>query len=330
MKEHYLRFEREFLSPYAQKSYESKGRLKTMPECPMRTEFQRDRDRILHSKAFRRLKHKTQVFLSPSSDHFRTRLTHTLEVTQIARTISRCLSLNEDLTEAIALGHDLGHTPFGHTGERVLNEITGKFRHNLQSLRVVELLEDDGNGLNLTCEVRDGIKNHSGEMQPFTLEGQVVRISDRIAYLNHDVDDTISAGIIKESDIPHEIEEVLGRGKGVKINTIVNDIIKNSLGKNEIKMSQTCIEAMNQLRVFMFERVYMSSSAKKEEEKAQRLIETLFDFYEHNELEVPSVYKKNSNDPNVYITDYIAQMSDNYAVKMFEKYFIPQNWDQGN
>lgn len=330
MKEKYLDFEKNFLSPYAQRSYETKGRVIKVAECPMRTEFQRDRDRIIHSKAFRRLKHKTQVFVSPSSDHFRTRLTHTLEVTQIARTISRCLCLNEDLTEAIALGHDLGHTPFGHTGERVLNDITGHFRHNEQSLRVVELLEDDGKGLNLTWEVRDGILNHSGPNQPSTLEGAVVRISDRIAYLNHDVDDAITAGIIKESDISQEIEEVLGKGKGVKINTIVNDIIQNSIGKDEIIMSETCHEAMQNLRAFMFDRVYGATSAKIEETKARRLLETLFSFYEKNDLEVPSVYKKNSNDPKRYITDYIAQMSDNYAVKMFEKYFMPQNWNQGN
>ncbi|HHX49152.1 MAG TPA: deoxyguanosinetriphosphate triphosphohydrolase [Clostridiales bacterium] len=329
MKQKYLEYEKTFLSPYAQKSYESKGRLIKIAECPMRTEFQRDRDRIIHSKAFRRLKHKTQVFISPSSDHFRTRLTHTLEVTQIARTISRCLSLNEDLTEAIALGHDLGHTPFGHIGERVLDDITKHFRHNEQSLRVVELLEDDGRGLNLTWEVRDGIARHSGPELPRTLEGMVVRISDRIAYLNHDVDDAIAAGLIKESDISQDIEEVLGKGKGVKINTIVKDIIKNSLGKNEIIMSEVCSEAMQKLRMFMFDRVYGAQSAKIEEQRAERLIRSLFNFYKENDLEVPSVYKKNSNDPQIYITDYIAQMSDNYAIRMFEKYFIPQKWDQG-
>lgn len=326
MKEKYLKFEEEFLSPYAQKSINTKGRKIKIEECPMRTEYQRDRDRIIHSKAFRRLKHKTQVFISPSSDHFRTRLTHTLEVTQIARTISRCLSLNEDLTEAIALGHDLGHTPFGHSGERTLREIAGDFRHNEQSLRVVDLLEDEGKGLNLTEEVRDGILNHSSSGKPSTLEGVVVQISDRIAYLNHDIDDTIAAGFLKEDDIPKDIEEVLGRGKGVKINTIVYDIIRNSQGKNSINMSPEVDSAMKALRSFMFERVYSSEQAKREEKKAAQVIKSLFEYYRQHDMEVPVIYKKHSNDSDRYITDYIAMMTDNYATKMFERLFVPQNW----
>ena len=242
-----------YLSGYAAKSIDTKGRLRQEKECPLRTEFQRDRDKILHSKAFRRLKHKTQVFLSPVGDHYRTRLTHTLEVSQIARTIARALRLNEDLTEAIALGHDLGHTPFGHTGERVLNDIMPNgFKHNEQSIRVVTVIED----LNLTQETLNGIENHTGAITPFTLEGQIVKISDRIAYINHDIDDAIRAGIIKEEDLPQESREYLGKTKSERISTIVVDIIENSLNKPEISISEECKKHMDIMRSWLFENVY--------------------------------------------------------------------------
>lgn len=327
MKEDTLRFEREFLSPYATKSEDTRGRETPIKPCPLRTEFQRDRDRILHCKAFRRLKHKTQVFLAPTGDHYRTRLTHTLEVTQIARTIARALRLNEDLTEAIALGHDLGHTPFGHAGERVLRAKTSHFEHNEQSLRVVDFLEQDGNGLNLTFEVRDGILNHRGDGNPATLEGKVVCFADRIAYLNHDVDDAIRAGIFDENDIPEDIERVLGRGIGVKIDVFVNDIVKNSYGKPYVMQSEECATAMNKLREFMFEKVYLTDRARAEEVKADRMLTLLFDYYMEHPEEVPDSYKVNTDNPKIFITDYIAGMSDNYAVKMFEKHFIPANWE---
>ncbi|HOB64607.1 MAG TPA: deoxyguanosinetriphosphate triphosphohydrolase, partial [Clostridia bacterium] len=280
MKEDYLRFEDEFLSPYAARSQNTRGRQKYIEPCPLRTEYQRDRDRIIHSKAFRRLKHKTQVFLTPGGDHYRTRLTHTLEVTQIARTISRALRLNEDLTEAIALGHDLGHTPFGHAGERVLDKMTGHFTHNEQSLRVVDVLEEDGRGLNLTFEVRDGIINHKWDGNPATLEGKVVSYADRIAYLNHDIDDAIRAGILKEDDIPKEINALLGVKKGQRINAFVVDLVESSYGKPEIIQSPRFGRAMADLREFMFEKVYVKSAAKTEETRAALMLELLYRFYE--------------------------------------------------
>ena len=246
-----LEFEEKFLSPYAMKSKDSKGREIEIPDDPLRTCFQRDRDRIIHSKAFRRLKHKTQVFLSPSNDHYRTRLTHTLEVTQIARTISRALRLNEDLTEAIGLGHDLGHTPFGHSGERVLNSLTGHFKHNEQSVRVVEILENDGQGLNLTYEVRDGILHHTSKGTPCTLEGKVVSYADRIAYINHDIDDAILAGVLKEEDLPDDCVEFLGKTKGDRINTMVLDVVRNSYDKDHVSMSKDGEYYMAKLRDFM-------------------------------------------------------------------------------
>lgn len=327
MKEDYLKFEREFLAPYAAKSEESKGRQKEIEPCPMRTEFQRDRDRILHSKAFRRLKHKTQVFLSPGGDHYRTRLTHTLEVTQIARTVSRALLLNEDLTEAIALGHDLGHTPFGHAGERILDKKTGHFQHNEQSLRVVELLENDGEGLNLTFEVRDGILHHKSDGTPSTLEGEVVSLADRIAYLNHDIDDAVRAGLLKESDIPNDILSLLGSGKGKMINSLVKDIIAVSYGKPIVAQSGPYKKAMNGLRDFMFEKIYMNPAAKSEEIKADRLISLLYDYFTGHPEEVPAVYRKNTTDKTVFITDYIAGMSDRFAVRLFSEIFIPKGWE---
>ncbi|MDD3947222.1 MAG: deoxyguanosinetriphosphate triphosphohydrolase [Clostridia bacterium] len=327
MKEDYLRFEEEYLSPYAMRSAETKGRLKTIEPCPLRTEYQRDRDRIIHCKSFRRLKHKTQVFLSPGGDHYRTRLTHTLEVTQIARTISRALRLNEDLTEAIALGHDLGHTPFGHAGERVLNKMTGHFLHNEQSLRVVDVLEDGGKGLNLTYEVRDGILNHKSDGKPATLEGKVVSYADRIAYLNHDIDDAMRAGILYEDDIPKEINALLGVKKGQKINSFVLDIVEASVGMPFIAQSPRFAKAMADLREFMFEKVYIKSAAKLEEARATQMLELLYKHYEQNPSLVPESYMRNTKDAKIFITDYIAGMTDNYALKMFREHFVPKAWE---
>src|SRR6056297_2297364 len=257
--------EKEILSKNAVCAADSKGRRIEEKSCDIRTDFQRDRDRIIHSKAFRRLKHKTQVFLAPEGDHYRTRLTHTLEVSQISRTIARALKLNEDLTEAISLGHDLGHTPFGHNGEKTLKDITSfGFEHNIQSLRVVDLLEKhkERQGLNLTFEVRDGILNHRGAGIPITLEGRIVKVADRIAYLNHDIDDAVRAGVIKNDDIPKEVIEILGKTHGERINNMVLDMIEKSLGKEYITMSPNAKNAMDNLRSFMFERIYLNAEAK--------------------------------------------------------------------
>ena len=267
------------MSPLAAKSSRSKGRVRPSEPCEIRTEFQRDRDKILHCKSFRRLKHKTQVFISPEGDHYRTRLTHTLEVAQIARTIARALRLNEDLTEAISLGHDLGHTPFGHTGERLLDRVLSRgFRHNVHSLRVVEVLEG-GSGLNLTWEVRDGILNHTKSGKPATLEGQILSISDRIAYINHDIDDAIRAKIISNHDLPRNCTEILGNSHTERIDTMVKDVIYNSQGKDRISMSPSVGQATERLRDFMFERVYIDSFAKTEEEKAMNVLEQLFNYF---------------------------------------------------
>ena len=284
--------EYEILSPFAAKAAETRGRSVLEEKCTVRTDFQRDRDRIVHSKSLRRLMHKTQVFLAPEGDHFRTRLTHTLEVSQIARTIARALGLNEDLTEAIALGHDLGHTPFGHNGESFLNEKhPGGFQHNVQSLRVVDVLESHGGkrGMNLTYEVRDGIVNHTGAGVPVTLEGQVVKISDRIAYINHDIDDAMRGGIIEDADLPKDCIEVLGINHRARINTLVNDLILNSDGKDRIIMSEHCQFHMDKLRSFMFQNVYHSKIVKKDEEldKIRNMIFSLYDYYEENENELP-------------------------------------------
>lgn len=300
--------EYEILSPYATKAAETKGRVYPEKKCDIRTEFQRDRDRIIHSKAFRRLMHKTQVFLAPEGDHYRTRLTHTIEVSQIARTICRGIGLNEDLAEAIAMGHDLGHTPFGHIGEKALNDIhEGGFRHNIQSLRVVDVLEGDPKkgGINLTAEVRDGILNHTGSTVPFTLEGQVVKISDRIAYINHDIDDAIRSGIIKQEELPKDCTKHLGKDHRTRINTMVSDMIKSSYNKEIISMSRDVLKYMNELRDFMFVSVYLNSSVKKNEnnEEVELIIKTL---YEH--------YGKNEN-----AKDMIAGMTDRYAIKTYEK-----------
>lgn len=272
--------EKELLSPYASFSADSKGRLKEEEQCDIRPVFQRDRDRILHCKAFRRLKDKTQVFLTPEGDHYRTRLTHTLEVSQNARTIAKALRLNEDLVEAIALGHDLGHTPFGHAGERALNEVCPLgFKHNVQSLRTVDVLEKDGQGLNLTIETRDGILNHQTASMPFTLEGQIVRLSDKIAYFHHDMDDAVRGGILKESDLPKSIGEVIGYTAAQRLDHFIHDIITFSKDKNTIGMSEETEKAMKELRAFMFEHVYNNKRAKSEEGKAENLVITLYQYY---------------------------------------------------
>ncbi len=324
MKADTLRYEKEFLSKYATLSEKSKGRLIEETPCELRTEFQRDRDRIIHCKAFRRLKHKTQVFLSPTGDHYRTRLTHTLEVTQIARTISRALLLNEDLTEAIALGHDLGHTPFGHAGENVLNGLVGHFQHNEHSLRVVDILENEGKGLNLTFEVRDGILNHKSTGKPATLEGKIVSFADRIAYINHDISDAIRGGVIKEKDLPKSCVEVLGSSKRERIDTLVKDMITNSFDKPEIKLSEEKMHYMNELRKFMFDRVYYSEESMEMGKKADRMVSMLFNYYLKHPDELPCILKE--YDITTNIVDYLASMTDIYAINMFTKKFIPEEF----
>ncbi len=298
-----------------------------MEPCPLRTDFQRDRDRIIHCKSFRRLKHKTQVFLSPEGDHYRTRLTHTLEVSQIARTIARCLRLNEDLTEAIALGHDLGHTPFGHAGERVLTELTGHFEHNEQSLRVVEELEG-GTGLNLTFEVRDGILNHKKGCRPATLEGLAVNYADRIAYINHDIDDALRAGII--GHIPEECAQGLGATHGERINTMITDIVRSSAGLPIIRMSPDVETLTEKLRQFMFKNVYLGSMAKEEEGKAENMIRLLYGYFMDDPSKMgPEAQRRADEDgPVQAVTDYIAGMTDRYAVKLFREIYVPKGWEK--
>ena len=318
-------------SPYASFSDESRGRDRDEEPCPMRTIYQRDRDRIIHCKTFRRLKHKTQVFLAPEGDHYRTRLTHTLEVAQIARSIARALNLNEDLTEAIALGHDLGHTPFGHAGERTLNSLCPMgFAHYKQSIRVVEFLEKDGQGLNLTWEVRDGILNHRTSGNPSTLEGKAVRLSDKIAYINHDIDDGIRAGILEESDIPSEYTDVLGNSTKERLNTMISDIIMNSIGKNDLVMSEPVRKAMTELRKFMFESLYLNPTAKSEEAKADKLITELYRYYVANTDKLPDTYKRFITEfderPEQVVCDYIAGMSDQYSISKFQEIFVPKAW----
>jgi len=327
----------ESLSPYAVKSKLSRGRLKCEEPCPIRTAFQRDRDRIIHSKAFRRLKHKTQVFIAPLGDHYVTRLTHTLEVSQIARTIARALNLNEDLTEAITLGHDLGHTPFGHVGEDVLNELYHHgFRHNEQSLRVIDLLENDGHGLNLTWEVRDGILNHSktrvdilgqGWGKVNTLEGEICKIADIVAYINHDIGDAIRAGIITENDLPLSAIMVLGNSHSQRINTMVGDIIDYSwaargdsiIDSPTIGMSPQILEATNTLREFLFDRVYNVRSAQKEAERAREVVRLLYHHFNEHEDKLPPEYRFHSDETERRVVDYIAGMTDQYALRMAEE-----------
>jgi dGTPase len=327
----------EGLSPKATKSRLSRGRLRPEEPCPIRTEFQRDRDRIIHAKAFRRLKHKTQVFIAPIDDHYVTRLTHTLEVSQIARTIARALNLNEDLTEAIALGHDLGHTPFGHVGEDVLNELYhGGFRHNEQSLRVVDLLENDGHGLNLTWEVRDGIVNHSKTRieilgqdwgKVATLEGEVCKIADVIAYINHDIGDAVRAGIITDGDLPLSAAKILGLSHSQRINTMVCDIIgyswaasgHSTQGSPTIEMSPPVLEATNTLRKFLFDRVYNLHSAQDESAKARGVIRRLYEYFKEHGDRLPPEYHHYSDEMERRVVDYIAGMTDQYALRMAEE-----------
>lgn len=323
--------EHEILSPYAAFSDQSLGRVKQDEPCDIRTAYQVDRDRILHSKAFRRLKHKTQVFLAPEGDHYRTRLTHTLEVSQIARTIAKALLLNEDLTEAIALGHDLGHTPFGHAGERALNRVCPEgFEHHLQSIRVVEYLEKHGVGLNLTWEVKDGIKNHKSKGMPSTLEGQIVKLCDKIAYINHDIDDAIRGKIITGDDIPQEFTDILGSGLGERLDTLTHDIISNSYNRNQITMSPEIAKAMYRLREYMFESVYTNKKAKSQEEQAERMIEQLFEYYiTHLELLPEEYYHRieKQEEPSYRIVcDYIAGMTDRYAIAKYKELMIPSSW----
>lgn len=323
--------ERKYLSPYASLSCESQGRDREEEQCDIRTVYQRDRDRIIHCKAFRRMKHKTQVFLAPMGDHYRTRLTHTLEVAQIARTIAKALRLNEDLTEAIALGHDLGHTPFGHAGESALNDVCSQgFEHFKQSIRVVEILENNGKGLNLTKEVRDGIVNHRTSGNPSTLEGKVVRLSDKIAYINHDIDDAIRGKIICEKDIPKEYTDVLGNTTKKRLDTLVKDIVRNSYGVNDILMSGEVQKAMMDLRQYMFTSVYTNPLAKSEESKAYEMITLLFEYYLKHIDEMPDEFKYLINecgeDEEQVVCDYIAGMSDQYSVSTFQTIFIPKSW----
>lgn len=314
---------------------QSKGRSELEDKCDLRTDFQRDRDRILHSKAFRRLKHKTQVFISPGKDHFRTRLTHTLEVSQIARTITRALELNEDLIEAISLGHDLGHTPFGHSGEYVLNKLNSKgFRHNEQSIRVVDFLSGRNQkmGLNLTYEVRDGILNHSGENIASTLEGKILKYADRIAYINHDIEDATSAGIITKEDLPKDLIEILGNNHSKRINTMINSLVRESYHKDYIKMEKEIEEATLNLRKYMFENVYLDKIVKSEDPKIERLISGLFNYYKKNIDKIPKenlkLYDSIEHTKEDIITDYIAGMTDVYAIKLYESLFIPVGWSR--
>ena len=320
-----------YLSPYAFKSRDTARRVIPVEECKIRTEFQRDRDRIIHCKAFRRLKHKTQVFLSPEGDHYRTRLTHTLTVSQVARSIARALSLNEDLTEAIALGHDLGHTPFGHSGERILDKLNpAGFKHNEQSGRVVDFLENDGKGLNLTREVVDGIVNHKSSGKPKTLEGKAVSLADRIAYINHDIDDAIEGGFITFSELPMNLIKILGDTSSKRINTMVLSIFRESEGKNKVEMQPEIAEATGKLRSFLFERVYNADTFRREETKAERMITALYEYYKNKPSALPDFYRDETEicGADTALCDYLSGMSDTFVVKEFEKLFIPDKWER--
>lgn len=320
--------EKEVLSPFAVASCETRGRSKPISPEDVRTDFQRDRDRILHCNSFRRLKHKTQVFLSPQSDHYRTRLTHTLEVSQIARTIARALRLNEDLTEAIALGHDLGHTPFGHAGERALAAACkGGFHHNYQSVRVVDYIEKDGRGLNLTWEVKNGIACHSDNArEAATLEGRVVRLSDKIAYINHDIEDAVRAGVLREDQLPYDCLYVLGRTKSERITTIIRSIIENSA--EDIRMADEVWRAHRRLQDFMFEEVYTNPIAKSEEGKAEALVQNLFSHFCSNPKLLPPLYAEIAERHGIErgVCDYVAGMTDQYAVELYKNLYIPKFW----
>lgn len=323
-------------------SDESEGRARSSETDTYRNEYQRDRDKILHTKAFRRLSHKTQVFLAPVGDHYRTRLTHTLEVAQIARTIARALGLNEDLTEAIALGHDLGHTPFGHVGEEALSLCLARhkgldpslpenqhlYRHNVQSLRVVDVIENNGKGLNLTAEVRDGIVCHTGSQRAETLEGRIVATADRIAYVNHDIDDAIRAGVLRETDLPASTHEVLGQNHSSRIQTLVQDMIESSVRADDIVMSPVIWDAMMELRAFLFDNVYTSEMVMQEVYKAKHLIEDLFDYFVRHYDEVPQEFRDISEGDTLRaVTDHVSGMTDRYAQNFFKDMFIPHSWN---
>ncbi len=325
--------EKKTLSPYATLNQNSRGRDHEEEQCDIRPLFQRDRDRILHCKAFRRLKNKTQVFLAPRGDHYRTRMSHTLEVSQNARTIAKALRMNEDLVEAIALGHDLGHTPYGHAGEAVLNQLaTGGFVHSEQSVRIVEKLERDGAGLNLTWEVRDGIRNHQTQSMPATPEGQIVRLSDKIAYVNSDIDDAIRARILTEEMIPREIRNTLGDSVRKRLDHLIHDVITNSADSPQIRMSQEVEEAMLDLRRFLFQNVYRNPEAKGEEVKAKRMIEMLYLYYMENNSALPEKYYRKIMDgvetKERIICDYISGMTDTYANEKFKEFFMPASWEE--
>lgn len=334
MREQIHEREKLWLSDKAQFSALSKGRVTPEEPCPLRTDFQRDRDRILHSKAFRRLKHKTQVYIDPWKDHYRTRMTHTLEVSQIGRTIARSLRLNEDLVEAIALGHDLGHTPFGHMGEDILDKLNpAGFKHYEQSVRVVEFLESRKNGkhgLNLTYEVREGIAHHTGDQVRETLESQIMKLADRIAYINHDIDDSIRAGLLTEDALPKDAIDVLGASHGDRISTMIYDVVKNSQGVTQISMSKPVHEATNALRDFLFENIYLSKKVKSDQEPAEFLLETLYKYYYENLHRLPkehlSIYNLDTENPHTIVTDYIAGMTDRFAISVFENHFMPKGW----
>ena len=321
--------EKTMLSPYAFRSDMTRGREREIKPCDLRTEFQRDRDRIIHCQSFRRLMYKTQVFLAPAGDHYRTRLTHTFEVTQIARTIARALRLNEDLTEAIALGHDLGHTPFGHAGEDAMRDCySPDFSHYKQSLRVVERLEKNGEGLNLTWEVRDGIVNHTGKSMASTLEGVIVKYADRIAYINHDIDDACRAGILTLSDIPEELRQTLGESHSGRINCMVRSLVEASKDSPEIRMGKDVQEASDALRRFLFENVYTNPIAKSQESKSKALLIRLFEYYLKKPDEMPWQYRNNVERDGTErcVCDFISGMTDRYAIEMYESLFVPKVW----
>lgn len=325
--------ERIRLSPYASFSADSAGREREEAECDIRTCYIRDRDRIVHCKSFRRLKDKTQVFLSPRGDHYRTRMMHTLEVSQTARTAARCLRLNEDLVEAIALGHDLGHTPFGHAGERALNAVCPDgFRHYEQSVRVAQVLEKEGRGLNLTAEVVDGILNHGTARHPSTLEGQVVRLCDKISYVHHDMDDAERAGILKEEDIPRSLRELLGNSTRERLNTFIHDIVRNSTGKSEVAMSPEISEGLSELRTFLFENLYTNPTAKSEEIKACSMLEALYEHYircpEEMGQEYYAMIARCEEKPERVVCDYISGMTDQYSKQKFSEIYIPKSWSR--
>ncbi|NBH84591.1 deoxyguanosinetriphosphate triphosphohydrolase [bacterium C-53] len=323
--------EKDFLGPYASLSMNSKGRKHSEAQCDIRPVYQRDRDRILHSKSFRRLKDKTQVFLTPDGDHYRTRLTHTLEVSQNARTIAKALRLNEDLVEAIALGHDLGHTPFGHAGERALNRVCPLgFAHHEQSVRVVEFLEKSGKGLNLTWEVRDGILNHQTSSMPHTLEGKIVRLSDKIAYIHHDMDDAIRGKILQNDEVPLSIGKVIGYTTAERLDHFIHDIVTHSYEKNDICQSPEVAQAMKELRAFLFENVYQNKRAKAEEKKAENLVATLYDYYLRHCDELPVEYiwlmEDRNEKPERVVCDYVSAMTDRYAIAKYNELFVPDSW----